>query len=100
MKKIVIAVTLAAFAAPVLGQYPSGYSEAVNDAARRDLMKAQTRALNAYSRCLETNPSTVCGPPPQYQPPAARTPQTDYICVDAMTRGGLSSAMAMQYCTR
>jgi type II secretory pathway pseudopilin PulG len=100
MKKIVIAVALAAFAAPVLGQYTGGFSGAINDQARRDLMEAQRRALDAYSRCLQTTPAALCGPPPQYQPPAARTPQTDYTCVDAMTRGGLSWAMAMQYCTR
>lgn len=35
------------------------------------------------------------------QPPAARTPQTDYLCVDAMTSGGgVSWGMAMQTCTR
>lgn len=60
MKKIVIAVVLAAFAAPVLGQYSGGYTGAMNDQARRDLMDAQRRALDAYSHqpSVAAEPST------------------------------------------
>jgi hypothetical protein len=41
-----------------------GLSQAMLDSARRDLMEAQTRALNAYAQCLKTKPTGACGPPP------------------------------------
>jgi len=74
MLKLIAALSLAIIL-PAHAQYGGGYSQGVNDSAQINLMKAQTEALQNYSRCLQTaTESRPCQPPqpvqiPQNQPP-------------------------------
>ena len=97
---------LGAIAGIAHAQCTGGYTGAVNDASTRALQKAQTEALQAYARCLQTtNDASKCGPPPQVNAPQFQQPQqqqvqvTDYGCVDGNVRGGQTFANAMSACT-
>jgi len=42
-----------------------GYGQAFPDATERDILDAQTGAINAFSECVKSSaPGTYCGPPP------------------------------------
>lgn len=48
-----------------------GYVDAINQQAQRDLLNAQTQAINAWTNCVKANGGDACGPMPQprqYQP--------------------------------
>jgi hypothetical protein len=45
-------------------QYRGGYGQGMLDSARRDLMRAQARAFNAYGQCIKAKGPGSCGPSP------------------------------------
>jgi len=72
----VIAALITATSAYAQINPSGGLTDALNSASTRALQRAQTEALQAWTRCLKaTNDASKCGPPPQVNQTALQAPQ-------------------------
>ena len=92
MQKLILAIIALMVLIPTYAQqYRSGYSQAMDDSAQIDLMKAQTEALQIYTRCLGTaSDASKCRPPQPLQIP---TPQDQPKYRGGYSQGLLDNAL-------
>ena len=70
MLKCLLLIAALAFSSGIHAQAAQGYLDFQREQAQRDLIQAQTDALNAWTKCVNVNGPAACGPAPQaYQPP-------------------------------